>query len=91
MFELNQVYNISDRSFIKSTQDECLLLDGRGLTRDSCERKNYLEYCDKTYALERRCRYKPWAWAIIIGVPVLGVVLLSAIICVCLKGRGSSA
>jgi len=51
-----------------------------GLTRDTCERESYLTYCDKTYLAERTCRYKPWAWAVFIGVPVLAVLLLSAVI-----------
>ena len=62
-------------------------LAGRKLTEDTCYAKSKLEYCDKTYALQPKCKYNTLAWGIFIGVPAAVVILAIIIIVVVMKKR----
>ena len=62
-----------------------------GLIGDSCKKISVLQYCDTTHGLERKCRYRGWAWAIFIGVPVLAVLIIAALVIYCIRKKSTTA
>merc|ERR1712227_1131275 len=86
---------------VKSSADN-LCTSGQstgGLIRDSCERISVLQYCDTvltvatsdtTYGWDRRCRFKGWAMAIFIGVPVLAVIIIAGLVLYCTRKKSTT-
>ena len=69
-------------SAIKNVNQLCTGTGG-GILIDSCPKP--FEYCDTRASLSTRCRYYGWTWALIIGGPIVGIIIIALIVVSCMR------